>query len=608
MSFTSRLSQPTRPSLKPSVAMNSMVEGMSGLAMGPPGRTSGINPLQRNAGSAQGTVPRRSSVYAANRPSGVGGRSNTSDPRPTRDKPWQAQMIKQLINFLVNAGYDQPISAKQLQAPSLKDFQGIFRFLYALLDPQYAYQKKFEEEVPLILRGLRYPFADMITKSILHSVGAMHAWPTLLAMLTWMVELIICGDQVVTSNVDLTNADENTVEIAYCWYLAKSYTNYMRDVNYDPEDKELLLYFEGKLADLVSETDQLDQEIKVLEAEYQALAEGEDPLVALSKEEATLRGDASKLKQLMAHRQARKTKVVEENATLRENIALKQSELVSVTNERNHLQHIVDTQEISPAEIDKINTEREKLTSQLASLEDSIKEIDKKCWEIEIEYQRMCDGLTATVKDYNSPRIFCRNQKDERLSQILKHELSVRPSAPNASQMLSIDIQEVVKPALYAVRQQYAAAAQQTNEEILQLQEKLDHINEAFHEKLEELAAIEDRIKKANDQFNEEKELSGTTDATSQQEIEHLEKTIPRMRTEATNSLQSAHYRSQQLTIQFEQTRTRCATQTEKAFSQFQDMLNTIVQLQEKTRLPLAELRAIVSDEASLYDSVSPKG
>jgi kinetochore protein NDC80 len=39
--------------------------------------------------------------------------------------------------------------------------------------------------------GHRYPFFHDISKSHLQAVGSLHAWPVLLAMLTWLVELIV---------------------------------------------------------------------------------------------------------------------------------------------------------------------------------------------------------------------------------------------------------------------------------------------------------------------------------------------------------------------------------------------------------------------------------
>ena len=80
-----------------------------------------------------------------------------------------------------------------------------------MLDPYYEFTKKFEEEVPVLIKSLRYcprapnfsssdsplpsryPFADQINKSNLFTVGSLHAWPTLLAMLLWIVDLILAS-------------------------------------------------------------------------------------------------------------------------------------------------------------------------------------------------------------------------------------------------------------------------------------------------------------------------------------------------------------------------------------------------------------------------------
>lgn len=112
------------------------------------------------------------------------------DPRPIREKSFQNACIMNLLNYLIKSGYDKPISQKILTAPSSKDFQMIFKFLYSKIDPTCDFDKKFEDEVPILLKGLKYPFANEISKSQLYAVGSMHAWPSLLAMLSWLVDLI----------------------------------------------------------------------------------------------------------------------------------------------------------------------------------------------------------------------------------------------------------------------------------------------------------------------------------------------------------------------------------------------------------------------------------
>lgn len=66
----------------------------------------------------------------------------------------------------------------------------IFKYLYGKIDDSYEFGKKFEDEVPVLIKGIRYPYANDISKSQLYAVGSMHAWPSLLALLVWMVELI----------------------------------------------------------------------------------------------------------------------------------------------------------------------------------------------------------------------------------------------------------------------------------------------------------------------------------------------------------------------------------------------------------------------------------
>jgi kinetochore protein NDC80 len=151
------------------------------------------------------------------------------DPRPIKDKKWQQQAIQQLIYHLVQSGFPAQISPKTLTTPSSKDFQLIFKFLYAQLDPHFTFTKKFEEEVPVLIKALRYPFADQINKSNLFTVGSLHAWPTLLAMLQWMVELILAVDQLDDTIEDdrVLNEEEQADKMFY-EYLTKAYDLWLK--------------------------------------------------------------------------------------------------------------------------------------------------------------------------------------------------------------------------------------------------------------------------------------------------------------------------------------------------------------------------------------------
>jgi len=104
---------------------------------------------------------RRSSAYTAGRPSSIGFLSQTSsqiqkDPRPVRDKTFMANCQRNILDYLIAANYPIPISIKNLQVPTSKDFASIFKFLYNRMDPNYQFVKKIEDEVVMCLKALKY--------------------------------------------------------------------------------------------------------------------------------------------------------------------------------------------------------------------------------------------------------------------------------------------------------------------------------------------------------------------------------------------------------------------------------------------------------------------
>jgi kinetochore protein NDC80 len=135
---------------------------------------------------------RRSSAHGSGAP---GTLANTflpagnlgKDPRPTDKATLQAYQ-NDIYEFLTEHGYQDVLTPKTLIQPTGKDFQSIFRFIYSIYDPsQRVWNKKLEDDVPLLLKAAGYPFASAISKSHLQTIGTKHSWPNMLAMLHWFV-------------------------------------------------------------------------------------------------------------------------------------------------------------------------------------------------------------------------------------------------------------------------------------------------------------------------------------------------------------------------------------------------------------------------------------
>ncbi|KAJ2024162.1 hypothetical protein GGI06_001111, partial [Coemansia sp. S85] len=223
-----------QPAYKAELAVaQTPARGPRGLFGGnPPQSNLRNNTVARFAVQTPGTnrVNRRVSVFASTRRTtlGVPGTATRGggpkDPRPVKERGFQAKAQQRIMNFLSTRAYPGMLTPKTLAMPTVKDFQTIFRFLYAQLDGRYVYQGKFEDDVLAILRGIHYPYVGNISKSHIYSAGSMSTWPGLLAMLLWLVELIECvGLMNQTNDVSELKDSALFVDRVFFDYLSLAY-------------------------------------------------------------------------------------------------------------------------------------------------------------------------------------------------------------------------------------------------------------------------------------------------------------------------------------------------------------------------------------------------
>lgn len=112
------------------------------------------------------------------------------DPRPIRDRTFQSDCHANIQEFLARRKVQLALTPKWLSSPTQRDFQNVFRFLAdELVGPGFPWGKKFEDDCLAIMRDLRYPVMDAVGKTALTAPGSPNAWPNVLAMLNWMVDL-----------------------------------------------------------------------------------------------------------------------------------------------------------------------------------------------------------------------------------------------------------------------------------------------------------------------------------------------------------------------------------------------------------------------------------
>lgn len=235
------------------------------------------NPSQANSSSRRTSLvsERRQSQLPPTAPSKI-------DPRQISDKGFQQNCIKQLLKYLVENGYDHQITHKSLARPSGKDFNHIVTFMLRQLDPNFQDgTMKIEDEIALSFKALGYPFP--ISKTSLVAAGSPHAWPSLLAALTWLSERVECSHNLRSEAEDRGTFQsleelEMKTDKAFFRYLSSSYTTFLRDDDETTEQLEVGLaeHFEKDDEIIEKEIEQMTDKNAVIVEQINNLTLGDE--------------------------------------------------------------------------------------------------------------------------------------------------------------------------------------------------------------------------------------------------------------------------------------------------------------------------------------------
>ncbi|KAH0195620.1 HEC/Ndc80p family protein-like protein, partial [Aureobasidium melanogenum] len=199
-------------------------------------------------------------------------------------------MGTELMEFLTQRNFEMEmkhtLTHKTMTSPTQKDFNMMFQFLYHCIDPAYRFQKNIDQEVPPLLKQLRYPYERNITKSQLAAVGG-NNWFTFLGMLHWMMQLakmmehfsVGTYDEACIESGHDVSADRITFE-----FLSDAYRTWLSVDDDDDEDDEEAIqrliqpHVDAMAAKFEASNQQNLEQVKALEAESKQLQEQIDEL------------------------------------------------------------------------------------------------------------------------------------------------------------------------------------------------------------------------------------------------------------------------------------------------------------------------------------------
>ncbi|XP_068559668.1 kinetochore protein NDC80 homolog [Cebidichthys violaceus] len=449
------------------------------------------------------SMPRNSTM------SGFGGTEKIKDTRPLHDKSFVQQCIRQLHEFLTEQGYPGTMSAKTLQSPSTKEFVKVFEFVYRQLDPTFEMpNSKVEEEVPAILKALRYPF--VLSKSSMYSVGAPHTWPQALGALMWLIDQVkinwclrkqellfsdFCED---SDNIE-EGAEYNKLLVDY---TAEAYANFMQGHDtFDDVDelflnklKKLYNVDEALLASMEEKYRILSEEVERLEKESHT-----DRLMTKRMERVKLQADLKKLQSYRSNLESFKVNLENRASELSDELETAGSHLESLKREQNELQLLLQNQKFTPADVERINREKRELQQTISSLSKSLEDAEQHKWNEEIALAKVKEKAELKVAEYHK---LARKLKLIPLSaeNACGHDFEIRPfeCGPGSMVQHKTQIQMLLRKLISDVEEENSRLANMK----LSLEESSEQVNSNLLDKSNDLKQLREQIRKLDERLD----------------------------------------------------------------------------------------------------------
>ncbi|KAF2115752.1 HEC/Ndc80p family-domain-containing protein [Lophiotrema nucula] len=604
--------------------------------------------------SLEQSTQRRSSVFRPSHGSNpTGGKQSffttaplpagvPTDPRRLKDASSRAQMAQELMEYLTHNNFEMEskhsLSNKSMTSPTQKDFNCMFQWLYHRIDPSYRFQKPIDQEVPLLLKQLRYPFEKSIMKSQIAAVGG-NNWSTFLGLLHWMMQLARMMDAFEAGSYDDACFDAGydvSGDRIIFDFLSDAYRTWLSAEDEDDEDdaqaRLVAPHVEAMAARFEQANAQHNEQVKLLEAEHKYLQDQIEELgksgPRLAKLEETiniLEEDRIKFENYNNTMDSKLKKYTDKCTFMEKAIEEIEAELETAARERHELQNIIDGRGMTTADIDRMATEKERLETSLQTASNRAEESKKRVAEKELAASRKLDELEQTVEKYNNlgyqigvipstatnakgieyelqltindgPN-FSGSQMGASTQEASDRLLADSGTGYSPHHLLNLDLRGSVKSNIIALRKDIAERRNAALEADMNNHDLLDKIKEAMDDKRSEVETLEYKVKQSEEDLEKLRDITGTQKTNSDAQIEKMEKELGLMRRGLGENVQWYVQREMAVNIEYEQLQLKANQLREELHTEIERMLDDIVRFKLHIQRSLEEYEQFIADE-----------
>jgi len=339
-----------------------------------------------------------------------------------------------VVDFLAMRGFGRTISfEKFLREPMTKDFYEIFKFLIAQLDPQLEVDGKIEDEVPQIMRRLRYPVE--VNRSKLQSICGPNTWPQLLAVLDWLISLIQINDGLIEPVADcklgIAGADaECESDHHMLRTLHENYLQFLSGKDDNSVEERLRQIYEERVNAVQFEVDRLQEQMGGMETQLHEFRSEHDRLLETQAAPRQLEMEADRLRGVIQAQDARAQRAEEEVTVVEAEDLTVVADLEGLQVKAREFQEQVDSQAYSKKDIERLKSERAHLRRMLEDLKFDAEKAEHGAWELGIEESRLEETISRIVRYVNDK------------AETVEGVVSGADATPGADLLVHVDLSE----------------------------------------------------------------------------------------------------------------------------------------------------------------------
>lgn len=510
-----------------------------------------------------------------------------TDPRPIKDKAYQRKCATEVIKFMISKGYDRQIQPKVLEAPSRRDVFGIVEFLFRMVDPTFTLDpgntSAGPEEIVMMFKLVRYPF--QFSPRSLASVGSPHTWPSLLAALFWLVELLRAQD---ASNPAL--AEQPSKDELMLRWLEASYDAFLSgDEAAEVEvSEELALHFDQSAEALRADAEALKSQLTEQSHKIASLKNRPDQLTDLRTVNEHLQKDKAKFETLCQEMDAYLGTVMKKHEERRKGLEEAEEALEQLQREVGELQDEVSRQSVPVEEAERMIREKIELNETRVTVNNEKEIVEKNVWNKELEVSKKLEEVEIKVKTYNETAA-----QLGLLKQSSDVDLSINfstHSAP-AEGKLSGRLHSHIKPELRKLVQSYKdkLAASQAN--VLMLESERSDNSERLADVKDQVESLDEKLKRADADFKREKERLQANIGALEADCQAIAQAEKELRYRATENLARTEREKEDLVQQCQNAEKEVAAEHEELCKSIFFSLNMIAQHKGYLRNTMQDLQ-----------------